>query len=428
MAVQNRERERQIVEKGREMGMSDEFIKQAVLRDRERTPSLKPQPKGVLEQFASGIGTALLSTARQSSDIINKVKGVIPEQVKEVLPQSFPTPLSGALDIVSKISPALFAVEKNVGREEGTLTEVPETTAGKVGYYGERVAEFVSPGTVKTVGTAIKKPLTWAAEKLYQSALKPRNIVKDGKVITSGEEIVKIGLKERVWLTKGGVERVANKIDDFETQLGDAIEAAKTKGKTIATKGLQEYLNLAKEFFKEQVDVKAAQTALEEIDTLGKNFIEKYGNKIPIEIAQKIKVSTGQFLRKYYGQLSAAGIEGQKQATRFLKEKIVEKAPQVGDINQRLSNLYKFDKALEKARGRIGNLNLLGISTKVGAAVGGVKGAAVGALVGLVDNPAIKSGTGIVLNELSKIAKKGVIPLNALLGLIRANLEEKSPP
>ena len=402
------------------------FISDSEMAKLETKPQA-PQPKGFLgnaSAFASGVGTGIISTARQSSDTLRKLGEYVPDQVKRNLPQAPLSPLSNAFAITKQISPALSKLEKSVGREDRSLTKVPETTAGKVGYYGERVAEFLSPEGVATTAKLLKKPLTWAAEKAYQSALKPRNIVKDGKVVVSAEEVVATGLKERVWLTKGGVERVADKIENFETQLGDAIEAAKVKGTAIATKGMQEYLDTAKKFFEDQVDVEAAKKAVAEINALGKNFIGKYGKNIPIEVAQKIKVSTGQFLRKYYDQLSAAGIEGQKQATRFLKEKIVEKAPVVGDVNKRLSSLYKFDQALEKARGRIGNLNLLGLAPKIGAAVGGAKGAVIGAVVGLIDNPAIKSGVGIGLNELSKLAEKGAIPLNALLGLIRARLEE----
>jgi len=380
-----------------------------------------------LGEFFRGVGTGVLSTARQSSQVLNTIGKKIPKSIKtNLLSSPITAPAAAAFLVTSQIDPAMSALEQKVGAEEGELTEVPETGSGKAGFYTERVAEFLQPGTVKGVVGVAKKPLTLISEKLYQSALKPRNVVKGGKIVQTAEEISKIGLDERVWLTKGGVERVANKIDDFELQLGDAIETAKGLGVKIKTKGLQGYLNEAKKFFQNQLDVVEAKKAIKEIDDLGKEFIKEYGDEIPIEKAQEIKVATGQMLRKYYDRLSTAGIEGQKQATRFLKEKIVEGAPIVGDINSRLSNLYKFDQALSKASGRIGNLNLLGLGAKFGAAAGGSKGAIIGLLSDLADAPAIKSGAGIAINELSKLVnKKSVIPLNTLLGILRAKIEEE---
>lgn len=388
-----------------------------------------PQSGGIAKNIgnaAIGFGKGILSTAKESSDIIGGIKEKIPKFVG--IPGISATSL-GALKpvtaIASKISPALSSMEESANLPEGTLT-TPEGTAQKVGFYGEKIAELVNPIGVKGTSLATKKPLTLAAEKLYQSALKPRSIVKDGKVVVDVLDVVKTGLKEKVWLTKGGVERVASKIDDFESQLGDAIEAAAGQGKKISTKGLQSYLDEAKTFFENQIDVEEANRAVKEINALGKGFVKKYGKEIPIEEAQKVKVATGQMLRKYYDRMSSAGIEGQKQATRFLKDKIVEAAPQVGDINKRLSKLYQFDQALSKASGRIGNLNLLGLGTKFGAAAAGSKGAAIGLVADLLDKAAVKSGAAIGLNELAKLGGKGAVPLNALLGVIKAKIEEES--
>lgn len=386
------------------------------------TASVAPQSGGIAKNIGNavvGFGKGVLSTAKESSDIIGSIKEKIPKVVG--IPGISATPL-GVLKpvtaVASKISPAISSFEENANLPEGTLT-TPEGTAQKVGFYGEKVAELVNPIGLKGTSSVIKKPLTTAAEKLYQSALKPKNA-------PGALDIVKTGLKERVWLTKGGVEKVANKIDEFESLLGDAIETAKGQGAKIPTKGLNEYLGEAKKFFENQVDVEDAKRAIKEIDDLGKRFIKKYGKEIPIEEAQKIKVASGQMLRKYYDRLSSAGIEGQKQATRFLKDKIVEAAPVTGDINSRLSNLYKFDQALSKASGRIGNLNLLGFGTKFGAAAAGSKGAAIGLVTDLMDKAAVKSGVAIGLNELAKFGQKGSVPLNALLGVIKARIEEES--
>lgn len=278
---------------------------------------------------------------------------------------------------------------------------------------------------VAKVAQISKKPITLLAEKLYQSALKPKALVKSGKVITEGKDIAKIGLDERVWLTKGGVERVSNKIDEFEEALGAAINEAKNKGTYISTKGLKSYLNEAKTFFSNQFNTIEAEKAIKEIDQIGKGFKKKYGTKIPIEKAQEVKVATGQALKRYYNSMSSAGIEGTKQGVRYLKDEIVKNAPAVKNINERLRNLYTFDQALSKASGRIGNLNLLGLPSKIAAGVGGGKGFIVGKLLEIADAPAIKSGAAIGLNELSKgaeaITKSGRVPVSVLINnIIRA--------
>lgn len=390
------------------------------------------QKKGIprtLAEFGVGAVKGLGSTARQSSSFLNKITNKIPEQVKKfgapISSAALPgvgLPLYGAAKLVNKIEPTISGIETKKGLQQGELT-TPQTTAEKAGFIAERIAEFVNPAGIEVSGARLRQPLSTAAIKLYQKALKPRNVVKGGKVITEAEAIAKIGLDEGVWLTRGGVERVARKIDDFENALGNVIEEAKNQGLKIKTAGLKNYLDEAKTFFSNQVNVKEAKQAIKEIDEIGKNFVKQFGDEIPLEKAQEIKVATGQKLRKYYNQMSSAGIEGEKQATRFLKQAIVEKAPQAGEINQRLKNLYTFDQALSKAQGRIGNLNLLGLGLKIGAATGGSKGAVIGLLADLADAPSIKSGAGILLNKLSKHSKKGAIPINTLLSLIRSEIE-----
>ncbi|MFH1052744.1 MAG: hypothetical protein V1779_17630 [bacterium] len=283
--------------------------------------------------------------------------------------------------------------------------------------------------TTAKLALKAKKPITLIAEKLYQSALKPKNITKAGKIITKAEDITKIGLNERIWLTRGGVEKVATKIDDFENLLGEAIEQAQKSKKVIKIENLKPFVDEAKKFFKDQVNISEAKRAMKEIDNIYKAFAKKYGKGITIQTAQEIKVKTGQALRKYYNTMSSARIEGEKQMVRGLKEEIVKKAPIVKNINERLSNLYKFDNALQKAQTRFSNYNLMGIASKVGAGVGGTKGFAVTKLLEILDAPAIKSGAAISLDVLSKgaekVAEKGRIPVSLLIANLAKYLEEE---
>src|SRR3990167_1695729 len=364
--------------------------------------------------------------ARQKYGIpptVSSLAARFPTEAPQEIKQSLLSRLAGGVDkVLGPVSKAAFGgAAKAVGSVVGAGVEAGQEllgnkTQGKFTAKAEQA--FGTPKeAAKTIGSAAldltvagfgektiakvakltKTPLTKVAEKLYQSALKPQ-----GKLLEKGTELAKTGLKERVFLTTGGVERVAAKIDDFESLLGEAIDKANDAGVTISTKGMAGYLDEAKKFFANQLDVADAQKALTEIDALGQNFIAKYGDDIPIKEAQKIKVETGRLLRKYYDRLTSAGIEGQKQGVRYLKEKIVEKAPIVGDINKRLKSLYEFDEALGKSQGRIKNLNLLGLASKIGGAAAGPQGLLIGKLLELADAPMIKSGAAIGLNELSQ--------------------------
>lgn len=268
---------------------------------------------------------------------------------------------------------------------------------------------------------AVKTPLTMLAEKLYASSAKFTRTATE-RAASKGIDLVQTGLDERVFLSQGGVERVAAKIDDMENILGKNLDDAKAAGAKISTKGLQSYVDEAKKLFQYDVDVKAGQAAVKELDDLVVNFRKEYGNYIPIEEAQIIKVKTGQQLAKYYDRLTSVGIEGRKQATRFLKDQIVAAAPKIGDVNKRLSNLYEFDKALDGSVGRIKNLNFFGLGTKILAAGGTKATTVVAAALQVLGAPLNKSGMAIGLNELAKLgeasATNGRIPLVLLMRYI----------
>lgn len=82
MPVQNRERERQIVLEGRKQGKSDDFIKQAVLRDRQRggiSSSTLEQPKeGILKR----VGKAIISSETGLANTLGGAMGVVSKDYK----------------------------------------------------------------------------------------------------------------------------------------------------------------------------------------------------------------------------------------------------------------------------------------------------------------------------------------------------------
>ena len=329
-------------------------------------------------------GNKLQQTALAPQGIAQNV-GFASEQIGELM-----TPVgAGALGsklatMTPKLGKAGGAV-LSLGKGLISGTENALKTAVQSGGDGTQTATSFGVGAAVPIASdVLKKPITKLAERIYQSALKPSE-----DALAQG--VVKTGLKEKVWLTKGGVEKAAQKIDDLESQLDEAIKAGAAEGKTIPTDGLKKFVDPIRGWF-ETVDVKASKAAQEYIDDTLKTFKKKYGNEIPIEEAQKLKVNTMRLIRNSYGELSNVQKETQKQMARFLKEGIVEKSPVVGDVNSRLKSLYALDEALGKASRRIGNLNLLGLGLKAGSALGGGKGAVMGMLGDLTDKAAVKSG------------------------------------
>lgn len=384
------------------------LLKAATGQEAEKGPvtSLRERikPEGLGEQIGFG--------AEQLAELFLPIPGGAKAKISGAAAEKAPI-LTRALDFL----------KKSGGEGAKFAAQTALQTGGKP---GETATAGVIGALTPSLGAVIKTPLTLAAEKIYGSALKS-GLSK--KLVEKGPGLVKTGLNERVFLTQGGVEKVAQKIDEYEETLGEAIAKAKAEGRQIETAGIKAYIDEAKKFFANQVDVQGAKKAIKQLDDLSKKFVEDYGPKIPLEKAQEIKVNTGRYLREYYGELSGAKIEGMKQGTRFLKEKIVEKAPKIGDINERLKSLYEFDQALTKASGRMRNLNLLGLGAKIGAATGGKAGAAIGFVADLLDRGSVKSGAAIGLNELGKLtggaAEAGRVPINALLRLIASKLQEE---
>lgn len=343
--------------------------------------------------------------------------GFASEQLGELLvPTGLGKTTSGVLGGLAKPGSVASKALGVIGAGIGEGVDMGTKTAIQTG--GDKQKTAFSAGisfALPVAGAVLKAPFSSVSERLYKSALKPT-----GALRSKADELARTGLDERVWLTQGGVEKAAQKIDDFENQLGAAIDDASKKGKSVKLSGMKDYLDEAKQWLSYNFDVKHAERDAKAIDDLYENFIAKYGDEIPVAEAQKIKVATGQRLAKFYDKMTdVAHIEGLKQGTRYLKDQIVENAPMVGDINARLGKLYKLDKALDGAKGRLGNLNLLGLGAKFGMAASGSKGAAMGILADLLDSAMWKSGAAIGVNEvasvLQKTSQQAGIPLNVLM-------------
>lgn len=250
----------------------------------------------------------------------------------------------------------------------------------------------------KTTGSLFKD----AARRIYQSALRPS--LAQGA--PAAKDVVETGLKEGIRLTNSGVEKTASVIEKLESKLGDVITKSADKGGMIKTASLKPFIDDAKSILGDTVDVEGSSKAIQTIDDMYANFVSKYGDNISVDVAQNLKKNTYQVLKNSYGELANATREGMKQLTRGLKEGIVDVAPQAGEINARLKNLYQFDEALSHANSRYKNLNLLGLGTKILATSDNKIVQLAGLINQLVGSPLSKSGGSVYLYKLGNLIEK----------------------
>jgi hypothetical protein len=272
-----------------------------------------------------------------------------------------------------------------------------QNTAQKVGGYVETAAEVLLPmagGIAKSGPLLIKN-----AESIYLKALKPATTLSSAERL----ELAKTGLKEGLAISQSGVEKMSETIVNLETKLGEVIK--KNGAKEIVVSSLKPFVNEAKKFLGETVDVKTSKNAVKEIDSVYNDFVNKYGKTITTENAQVLKTNTYKVLQKYYDKTTAPIIEASKQLARGLKEKILENAPEIGDINKRLTKLYSFENVLEKAASKASNSNIVSLGGKV-LATGGGKIGGVLSLVNEIFKPVGKSYLAIGENKIGQMLSK----------------------
>lgn len=278
------------------------------------------------------------------------------------------------------------------------------TLAGGLG--GVAAAGQVGPGfqarSALKNAAAGAAPTATAAERLYQSALKPG---PGSYSLPEVKSMVRTGLENEIPVSQQGVQKLSSLVDDLNSKIQSKIATGAQAGTTVNKYAVASRLEDTYGQMSKQVNPVKAQTA---VGKSGNEFLANQPNEIPIDQAQAMKQGTYQQIRKSYGQLSNATVESQKALARGLKEEIVNAFPEIGQLNAKESQLLNLDGALEHAVRRIDNHQLMGIGTPL--AVGGVAAAtgskalavASGILKAALDDPVLKSKIAIALN------KKGV--------------------
>jgi hypothetical protein len=290
----------------------------------------------------------------------------------------------------------------------GSLAAKLPGMAGKIGSTAAaagRIAEpvnLVKQGVGGLAGALVPKDMPM---RLYESALKPgaptKRFTREQQL-----EALRAGLAEGVMPNAKGLTKVQDLIDGINDQIIGKIDDLGGKNVRIDTGQVVKGLDLATEFFG---DLPGATKYIDEINTIKADVLQRHGNYIPIDQAQKIKQKIGTLIRREYGQLSSVATEARKGIAYGIKEEIQFMFPEIKDLNARESLMLRLEPMIEKAVSRIDKRDLIGIGTPIaGAAAGVVTGSPKAGLVALaaksvMDNPGVKAYIAIALNK----AKKG---------------------
>jgi hypothetical protein len=281
----------------------------------------------------------------------------------------------------------------------------------------------------KGVKTATEAAVTKAPE-LYREALKPPPSSKLNVAATQ-QQAIQTGLREGIPVSKGGMEKLSNLIDDLNEKVSAAI--AEHPEREINPAKVAQRTRPTAERFGEQVNPESDVAAVEsskqeflrkhtqeqpytpihfgpvdegEIGAIpGQPTTEKVLRDIPAVEAQAEKTGTYAQLKGKYGELKGAQIEAQKALARGIKEELATQFPEISALNKREGDALDLMPYLVRAVERIGNRGTFGIGTPLTAAgtkaiTGSNKMAAAAAIMRAVwETPGIKSRIAIGLHN-----------------------------
>jgi hypothetical protein len=246
--------------------------------------------------------------------------------------------------------------------------------------------------------------------ELYESAMKPSTTLSQAE----RADLVNTGLSNSIPISKGGVEKIGDLIDNLNQKIKAQIQA--DPNRPINTVPAVRNLDSVRARFANQV---TPQPDLAEIDQVESNFLNNPKvqpttgpgpSSLPASEAQAMKSGTYQALgNKAYGEVKGASVEAQKALARGLKEEIANQFPEINNLNAQESKLLDLEPVLERAVARNSNHQLIGIGTPIvgtaGAAMTGsaTVGAVLGAMKAVFDNPMVKSRVAIALSKSAKI-------------------------
>lgn len=293
------------------------------------------------------------------------------------------------------------------------------------------VGAMIGGGLGAKGGSSISKAVSGTQEQartLYRSALKPPPTSIAGKAakIQAG---IETGLKENIPVTKGGLEKLYDFIDDLHEKVSAVYNA--NPEREVNPKAVANTLGETEHFFGEQANPQEDVSAVKQVR---ENYLAKHteqrpytpitykedeaGNisampgprgsvsaitPTPAPQAATEKSRTYQMLRGKYGELKTAQVESEKALARGIKGQLDELFPEAKALNEKEGGGLDLEPLLVRAVQRIGNQNLLGLGTTLAGGLGkAVTGsnkvaAAAAVLKSVMDEPGIKSRIAIAM-------------------------------
>jgi hypothetical protein len=389
-----------------------------------------PVGSGAVKQGTGNIGQAMLGPAGILTTPVGQQFG---GQAIKAMVQPIAHPiasLEGAYNMVRHPLDTGAAIANQVKSDyqQGGLPLVAENISGQIagGVEGGRALGAGSSAAVKAAAPVISNVADRTAVGLYRNALKP----PPGSM-SAAESTAKVrtGLDYSIPVSAGGVEKLGNLIDDYNTKIADELQ--KYPNRTVDPNAIASRADQAKANFAQQVnpnsDVSAIEASKQEYlakhgavpskpgaydqqsMTSGPSTPAKQATPYPAVEAQAEKQATYRVLRGKYGEQGSAAVEAQKSLARGAKEEIATQFPEINNLNAGESRLLDLGPVLERAVNRISNNHTIGIGGSIAA--GGIKAAtgstgvaaAVGLMKSIFDIPAIKSQVAIALSKGAKI-------------------------
>lgn len=260
-------------------------------------------------------------------------------------------------------------------------------------------AQVAGPKALETAKPIVSRGLLLGKtpEGAYESALKPSTSLSPAQ----RTQLAQTGLNEKIPVSQKGLENLGDLIDNVNKDISDKIQS--NPNAPINKFSVSSRLNQTAQRFSNQV---SPSSDLNAISNVGNDFLDTAPDPLTAEQAQRMKQGTYQALGdKAYGELQGASREAQKSLARGLKEELAVQFPELNELNARDSRLLDLQDSLERAVGRIGNHQLMGIGTPIAAGAvkavsgSGKLGAVAGVMKAVLDNPGVKSRLAIALSS-----------------------------
>lgn len=329
-------------------------------------------------------------------------------------PFTFGERIKGAgASLVNALFPAGDVKNPNLQLPEMT----PQQQVGEKAVTLGSVAPAVDP-LVRALGRYGKSAAGNAAERLYESALKPGPRSNTRPEV---QRMVQTGLREGIPVSQRGTTKLDQLVDALNTEIQGKVDAAEsvmispsavaTRVDPLAarlkfqdrTKDLSEALSNQGSFLRRH------RTTPEQPTTWNPTGVPARDVPIPAVRAQAMKQGIWQELKdSAFGELQHGYKESQKQLGRGLREELAEAIADLNPLNRREGNLLGLRDELEAAVNRNRNKEMFGIGSPIlGAGTAAATGSpALGAVAGLgralIDRPGFKSRLAIALARLSR--------------------------